>query len=83
MQFGKGKVAVTTTVVCAVAVTATAVVVVRHRMKNSGKWAKDMEILKEFEDKCGTPVSKLWQVAGAMMVEMHAALLTVVVNSRC
>ncbi|MFS7957103.1 putative hexokinase [Helianthus anomalus] len=43
-------------------------------MKNSGKWAKAMEILKEFEDKCGTPISKLWQVADAMRVEMHAGL---------
>ncbi|KAJ0864805.1 putative hexokinase [Helianthus annuus] len=69
-----GKVAVAATVVCAAAVTAAAVVVVRHRMKNSGKWAKAMEILKEFEDKCGTPVSKLRQVADAMTVEMHAGL---------
>ncbi|KAJ0667750.1 putative hexokinase [Helianthus annuus] len=69
-----GKVAVAATVVCAAAVTTAAVVVVRHRMKNSGTWAKAVEILKENEDKCGTPVSKLRQVADAMTVEMHARL---------
>ncbi|KAI7751921.1 hypothetical protein M8C21_024043, partial [Ambrosia artemisiifolia] len=67
-------VAVAATVVCAAAVTAAAVMVVRHRMKSSGKWAKAMDILKEFEDKCGTPIGKLRQVADAMTVEMHAGL---------
>jgi len=69
-----GKVTVAATVVCAAAVSAAVVLVVRHRMKSSGKWAKSMEILKEFEEKCATPVSKLRQVADAMTVEMHAGL---------
>ena len=69
-----GKVTVAATVVCAAAVSAAVVLVVRHRMKSSGKWAKSMEILREFEEKCATPVSKLRQVADAMTVEMHAGL---------
>ncbi|MBA0568039.1 hypothetical protein Golob_005558 [Gossypium lobatum] len=43
-------------------------------MKSSGKWARALSILKEFEEKCGTPSSKLKQVADAMTVEMHAGL---------
>lgn len=33
-----------------------------------------MGILKEFEEKCRTPIEKLKQVADAMTVEMHAGL---------
>ncbi|MFS7996191.1 putative hexokinase [Helianthus anomalus] len=69
-----GKVAVTPAVVGAAAVTTAVVLVVRHRMQNSGKWDKAMDIVKEFEEKCATPVSKLRQVADAMTVEMHAGL---------
>nr|XP_043623497.1 hexokinase-2 [Erigeron canadensis] len=69
-----GKVTVAAAVVCAAAVSAAAVLVVRQRMKNSGKWAKTIDILKEFEDKCETPIGKLRQVADAMTVEMHAGL---------
>ncbi|XP_021277695.1 hexokinase-1-like [Herrania umbratica] len=69
-----GKVAVGAAVVCAAAVCAAAALVVRHRMKSSGKWARTLAILKEFEEKCGTPISKLKQVADAMTVEMHAGL---------
>ncbi|XP_041009045.1 hexokinase-1-like [Juglans microcarpa x Juglans regia] len=69
-----GKVAVGAAVVCAAAVCAAAALVVRHRMRSSGKWARDMAIVKEFEEKCGTPLGKLRQVADAMTVEMHAGL---------
>lgn len=69
-----GKVTVATAVVCAAAVTAAGVVVFRHQMKKSGKWEKAMDIIKELEDKCGTPAAKLRQVADAMTVEMHAGL---------
>ncbi|GMQ06317.1 hypothetical protein CsSME_00050952 [Camellia sinensis var. sinensis] len=69
-----GKVAVCAAAVCAAAVCAGAVLVVRHRMKCSGRWSQAMAILKEFEEKCGTPLSKLRQVADAMTVEMHAGL---------
>ncbi|XWS69943.1 hypothetical protein CRYUN_Cryun03dG0006800 [Craigia yunnanensis] len=69
-----GKVAMGAAVVCAAAVCAAATLLVRHRMKNSGKWGRALFILKEFEEKCGTPISKLKQVADAMTVEMHAGL---------
>ncbi|KAL6274582.1 hypothetical protein ACE6H2_025274 [Prunus campanulata] len=69
-----GKVAVGAAVVCAAAVCAVAALVVRHRMKSSGRWARAMAILREFEDKSGTPIGKLRQVADAMTVEMHAGL---------
>ncbi|XVE70502.1 hypothetical protein DITRI_Ditri10aG0077600 [Diplodiscus trichospermus] len=69
-----GKMAVGAAVVCAAAVCASAALVVRHRMKSSGKWAQALAILKELDEKCGTPISKLKQVADAMTVEMHAGL---------
>ncbi|TYI48275.1 hypothetical protein E1A91_D13G236000v1 [Gossypium mustelinum] len=69
-----GKVAVGAAAVCAAAVCAAAALVVHHRMKSSGKWAQAQSILKDFEEKCGTPISKLKQVADAMTVEMHAGL---------
>ncbi|XP_050102919.1 hexokinase-1-like isoform X1 [Malus sylvestris] len=61
---------VTATAVCAAA----AVLVVRHRMRSSGRWARASAIIKELEEKCGTPTEKLRQVADAMAVEMHAGL---------
>ncbi|KAI7756140.1 hypothetical protein M8C21_013636 [Ambrosia artemisiifolia] len=69
-----GKVAVAAAVVGVAAVSAAVVLVVRHRMQSSGKWAKAMDIVKEFEEKCATPIAKLRQVADAMTVEMHAGL---------
>ncbi|POO00547.1 Hexokinase [Trema orientale] len=69
-----GKVAVGAAVVCAAAVCAAAALVVRHRMRSSGKWARAMAVLREFEEKCSTPIGKLKQVADAMTVEMHAGL---------
>ncbi|KAJ4836461.1 hexokinase A [Turnera subulata] len=69
-----GKVAVGAAVVCAAAVCAAAALVVRHRMRSSGRWARAMAILREFEENCGTPLGKLRQVADAMTVEMHAGL---------
>ncbi|KAH1091020.1 hypothetical protein J1N35_018277 [Gossypium stocksii] len=69
-----GKVTVCVAVVCGVAVAVAAVVVIHRKMKKSGKWVKAMEIVKEFEESCRTPISKLKQVADAMTVEMHAGL---------
>ncbi|XP_044471186.1 hexokinase-1-like isoform X2 [Mangifera indica] len=69
-----GKVAVGAAVICAAAVCAAAALVVRHRMKCSGRWARAMAILKDMEEKCGTPTGKLRQVVDAMTVEMHAGL---------
>lgn len=61
-------------VVGAAATVAVAALIVRHRMRKSSKWARARAILKEFEEKCGTPDAKLKQVADAMTVEMHAGL---------
>ncbi|WJX54206.1 hexokinase A [Trifolium repens] len=69
-----GKVAVGAAVVCAAAVCAAAALVVRHRMISSRKWGRGLAIVKEFEEKCGTPIGKLRQLADAMDVEMHAGL---------
>ncbi|KAK4482006.1 hypothetical protein RD792_012922 [Penstemon davidsonii] len=71
-----GKVAVGAAVIGAAAVLGVAALVVRQRMKSSGRWARAMSILKEFEEKCGTPEGKLKQVADAMTVEMHAGLVS-------
>nr|GLL17800.1 hexokinase-1 [Ipomoea trifida] len=43
-------------------------------MRKSSKWARCVSILREFEEKCGTPDAKLKQLADAMVVEMHAGL---------
>ncbi|KAF4354873.1 hypothetical protein F8388_003006 [Cannabis sativa] len=69
-----GKVAVGAAVVGAATVCAAAALVVRHRMISSGKWARALAIVKEFDDNCSTPIGKLRQVADAMTVEMHAGL---------
>ncbi|CAK9139886.1 unnamed protein product [Ilex paraguariensis] len=69
-----GKVAVSAAVIGGAAVSAAVVLIMRHRMRSSSKWARVVAILKEFEEKCGTPTSKLMQVADAMTVEMHAGL---------
>ncbi|KAK0595609.1 hypothetical protein LWI29_008336 [Acer saccharum] len=69
-----GKVAVVVVCAAAVAVGVAGAVVVRRRMKREGKWGKAVGIVKEFEEKCGTPAAKLKLVADAMTVEMHAGL---------
>ncbi|GAB4842311.1 hexokinase A [Ancistrocladus abbreviatus] len=69
-----GKVVVAATVIGAAALVAAAALVVQRRMRNAAKWARAMEIVREFEEKCGTPIRKLKQVADAMVVEMHAGL---------
>lgn len=55
------------------AVCAAAAFIVRCRMQNSSSCGKS-SVLKELEEKCATPLSKLRQVADAMTVEMHAGL---------
>ncbi|XP_072966760.1 hexokinase-2-like [Typha angustifolia] len=69
-----GKAAAGAAVVCAAAACAVAVLVVRHRMRSTGRWARAAAVVKELEEKCGTPIGKLRQVADAMTVEMHAGL---------
>ncbi|KAL2941985.1 Hexokinase-3 [Bienertia sinuspersici] len=48
--------------------------VVGKRVRNRRKWRRVMGVLKELEEDCGTPVSRLKQVVDAMAVEMHAGL---------
>lgn len=70
-----GKLVVGVSVVCTAAVVCrVAVLLMKCRMKNSGEWGKVEALLKDFEEKCATPVGKLRQVADAMTVEMHAGL---------
>ena len=70
-----GKVVVSAAVICAAAVcAAAAAVVVRRRMRRAARWEKAMAIVKDFEEKCGTPTWKLEKVADAMTQEMHAGL---------
>ncbi|XXG64334.1 hypothetical protein AAC387_Pa05g2316 [Persea americana] len=69
-----GKVAVGVAVVCTATAVAVAALLVRHRMRSSGRWSRAMGIVREFEEKCATPIAKLRQVADAMTVEMHAGL---------
>ncbi|PKI76222.1 hypothetical protein CRG98_003333 [Punica granatum] len=72
---GKKEVAVVVCAAAAAALTAAgAAVVVRRQMRKSGRWAKAMAIVKELEDKCGTPITRLRSVADSMTVEMHAGL---------
>lgn len=61
-------------VICAATVCAAAALVVRRRMRDSARWATATAIVKEFEEKCATPIGKLRLVADAMIVEMHAGL---------
>lgn len=61
-------------VVGAAAVCAVAALIVKHRMRSYSRWARAMAIVRELEEKCATPDSKLKQVADAMTVEMHAGL---------
>ncbi|XP_077209850.1 hexokinase-1-like [Tasmannia lanceolata] len=69
-----GKVAVGAAVICAATACAVAALIVRHRMQSSRRWARVVGILREFEEKCGTPIGKLRQVADAMTIEMNAGL---------
>ncbi|KAK9066098.1 hypothetical protein SSX86_015500 [Deinandra increscens subsp. villosa] len=69
-----GKVTVGAAVIGGAAVCAAAAFIVHHRMQNANPSHKAADILKEFEEKCATPISKLKQIADAMTVEMHAGL---------
>ncbi|KAL8458390.1 hypothetical protein ACS0TY_036054 [Phlomoides rotata] len=71
MKGRMGKVAVVVGAAAAAGLTA---LVVKRRMQTSGKWARAMAIVKEFEEKSRTPEAKLKQLADALVVEMHAGL---------
>lgn len=69
-----GKKAAAVAACVAVAAAAGASVMVRRQMRKSGKWNRAMGIVREFQDKCDSPIGKLRNVADAMTVEMHAGL---------
>ncbi|XLR22716.1 hypothetical protein HN51_068963 [Arachis hypogaea] len=69
-----GRVAVGLAVTVAVAACAVAAVVVGRRVKSRRKWRKVVNVLRELEEGCDTPVGRLKQVVDAMAVEMHAGL---------
>ncbi|CAH8385898.1 unnamed protein product [Eruca vesicaria subsp. sativa] len=69
-----GKVAVAFAAAAVVAACSVAAVMVSRRVKRRRKWRNVVEILKEFEEGCDTPVGRLRQVVDAMAVEMHAGL---------
>ncbi|KAK9690163.1 hypothetical protein RND81_09G108700 [Saponaria officinalis] len=71
-----GRVAVVATVVGAAAVCAGAAAIVSRRMRDGANWDRTVGISREFEEKCGTHVGKLKQVADAMVVEMNAGLVS-------
>lgn len=62
------------TVVATAAVCAAGALIMRHRMRTSNRCLTAADILKELEEKCATPTSKLRQISDAMSVEMHAGL---------
>ncbi|KAK8938666.1 Hexokinase-1 [Platanthera zijinensis] len=45
-----------------------------RRARRLGRWARAMEIVKDFEEKCATPIDKLRKVADGMTAEMEAGL---------
>lgn len=44
------------------------------RIQKSGKCARAMAIIRDLEEKCSTPISKLRQISDAMTIEMYAGL---------
>ncbi|KAJ8430587.1 hypothetical protein Cgig2_001014 [Carnegiea gigantea] len=53
-----------------------AVAVVGRRVRSRRKWMRVVGLLKELEQACQTPLSRLRQVVDAMAVEMHASLVS-------
>ncbi|KAH7677168.1 Hexokinase protein [Dioscorea alata] len=71
---GMGRVGLGVAVGCAVVASGIAAVAVWRRVRSRRGWARAVAVLKEFEEGCATPVSRLRQVVDAMAVEMHAGL---------
>ncbi|XP_074310584.1 hexokinase-3-like [Silene latifolia] len=69
-----GKLGFTVAAATAAVTCAVAAVVVGKRISSRRKWRKVVRVLLEFEESCGTSLSKLKQVVDAMAVEMHAGL---------
>ncbi|XP_021890459.1 probable hexokinase-like 2 protein, partial [Carica papaya] len=62
-------------VMAAVAAVVVAAAAARQwRRRKERQWKKTERILRKFARECATPVSKLWEVATALMVDMQASL---------
>ncbi|KAJ0969776.1 hypothetical protein J5N97_022653 [Dioscorea zingiberensis] len=68
------KVALGAAIGCAVVACGIAAVAVGRRARSRRGWGKAVALLKELEEGCATPVSRLRQVVDAMAVELHAGL---------
>ncbi|KAJ0250328.1 Hexokinase-3 [Hirschfeldia incana] len=69
-----GKLAVAFAAAAVIVTCSVAGVMVGRRIKSRRKWRSVVEILKEMEEACDTPVGRLRQVVDAVAVEMHAGL---------
>ncbi|KAL2926300.1 Hexokinase-1 [Bienertia sinuspersici] len=69
-----GKIVVAATVFGAAAICVAGGLIVSRRMKNGTNWSRTIEILRDFDEKCGTPIEKLKLVSDAMVDEMNAGL---------
>lgn len=59
---------------CAAVTCAIAAALVGRRLRSRRQWGRAVELVREFEEACATPVGRLRQVVDAMAVEMHAGL---------
>ncbi|KAG6531742.1 hypothetical protein ZIOFF_005562 [Zingiber officinale] len=59
---------------CAAVSCAIAAALVGRRLRSRRQWSRAVELVREFEEACATPVGRLRQVVDAMAVEMHAGL---------
>ncbi|XP_074557250.1 hexokinase-3-like [Curcuma longa] len=59
---------------CAAVTCAIAAALVGRRLRSRRQWSRAVELVREFEEACATPVGRLRQVVDAMAVEMHAGL---------
>ncbi|PKI57720.1 hypothetical protein CRG98_021787 [Punica granatum] len=69
-----GRAAAAAAVLAAAAACAVAGVAVGRRVSSRRKWGRVIDVLKELEEGCDTPVGRLKQVVDAVAVEMHAGL---------
>ncbi|XP_072958973.1 hexokinase-3-like [Typha angustifolia] len=69
-----GRVGFGVAVGCAVLTCAIAAALVGKRARSRRRWWRAVEVVREFEEGCDTPVGRLRQVVDAMAVEMHAGL---------
>lgn len=74
IKMTNSKAAVGTAVVCAATACAVAALIVSRRARNKKRVKRAIAILRDFEDKCSTPVHKLRHVVDSLVEEMNAGL---------